>query len=68
MGERVARVGRACSRCNLRHPTQSPWPFALPSLIVDVVADGGVSPNLEAACLTSDGGDGAYVALALPQT
>ena len=50
MGECVARVGGACSRCNLRCSTQSPWPFPMPSLIMDVVADGGLSidiaPNL----------------------
>jgi hypothetical protein len=43
----VERVGRACSWCNIRHSTQSPWAFAMPSLIVDVVAVGGVSPDIK---------------------
>jgi hypothetical protein len=37
MGQGVARVGRARSWRNIRHSTQSPWPFAMPSLILDVV-------------------------------
>jgi hypothetical protein len=46
MGECVAGLGRACSWCNLRCSTQSPWAFALPSLILDVVADGGLSADI----------------------
>ena len=44
--ECVARVGRACSWCNLRHPTQSPWLFALPPLVLDAVAGGGLSLDI----------------------
>ena len=46
MGECVAGLGRACSWCNLRCSTQSPWAFALPSLILDVVEDGGLSIDI----------------------
>jgi hypothetical protein len=42
----VARVGGACSWRNLRHPSQSPWPFALPSLIGVVVARDGLSADI----------------------
>jgi hypothetical protein len=45
----VASVGGACSWRNLRRSTQSPWPLALPSLILDVVAVGGVSADMSAA-------------------
>jgi hypothetical protein len=34
---------------NLRDSTQSPWAFALPSLILDVVAFGGVSSDIVTA-------------------
>jgi hypothetical protein len=37
------------TRLNIRHSSQSPWPFALPSLILDVVAVGGVSAELDRA-------------------
>ena len=46
LGLYVAVGGRACSWCNLRHSTQSPWAFALPSFIMDVVADGGLSIDI----------------------
>ena len=47
MGECVASLSRAYPWCNIRHATQSPWRFALPSLIVDVVAVGGLSADLK---------------------
>jgi hypothetical protein len=37
-----------------RHPTQSPWAFALPSLILDVVAVGGVSFDIVASRLKDE--------------
>jgi hypothetical protein len=46
LGLHVAVGSRACSWCNLRHSTQSPWPFALPSLIVAVVVIGGLSHDI----------------------
>jgi hypothetical protein len=46
MGQCVARVGGAGPWRNLRHSTQSPWPFALPSLIILVVAVSGLSVDI----------------------
>ena len=48
MGECVASLSRAHPWCNLRYSTQSPWAFAMPSLIMDVVAVGGVSVDIVA--------------------
>ena len=43
----MASLSRAYPWRNLRHSTQSPWAFALPSLIMDVVAVGGLSVDLK---------------------
>ena len=37
------------SWCNLRDSTQSAWAFTLPSLILDVVADSGLSADIVTA-------------------
>jgi hypothetical protein len=42
----VERIGRACSRRNLRDSTQSTWAFAMPVSRLVVVAVGGVSLDI----------------------
>jgi hypothetical protein len=45
----VASVSRAHTQYNLRDSTQSAWAFALRSLILDVVAVGGMSADMTLA-------------------
>jgi hypothetical protein len=47
MGECVASLSRTHPWRDLLYSTQSPWPFALPPLIMDVVAVGGVQADLK---------------------
>jgi hypothetical protein len=49
MGECVASLSRAHPWRNLLYSTQSPWLFALPSLIMDVLAVGGVQADMKAS-------------------